>query len=181
MSDCPVVGGSDINPTNMVCTCLILFPSKKFLINCYVCTHLCNIIRFVLLVFRCLRQINSLRLGNLFRSPQRGRCHQSLKLERVKSSGCILPSKCSGTQCCARVGGGRKRTSKKRTWATSSAFTMQIMSRRGKRCLSGKPSTLTSAETLGSKVLAERPQTTRPELESDSLWGKIFFFNILLF
>lgn len=160
MSDCPVVGGSDINPTNMVSSglCLLTF----FQIVC-----------LKLNFCRCLHQINSRRLDNHFLFQRRDRRRQSLKLERKKSSGCIPLSKCSGTQCCARAGGGRTKTSRRRTWATSSAFTMQIMNRRGRRCWSGKPSMLTSAETLGSKALVEKLQTTHLEQELGSSWGKI--------
>lgn len=83
-----------------------------------------------------------------FPCPPTAKLQQSRRWPKTVafSFGSIPANRCFGTPCYARDGAGRRRTSPRRIWATSSASTTPIMNRPGRRCWSGKRCMLRSVE-----------------------------------
>ena len=67
-------------------------------------------------------------------SPPTGRSPPSPRpAAATERRGCIPPSRCSGTPCSGRGGGGRTMTSRRIPWRPSSGYTTPTTRRRGRR------------------------------------------------
>lgn len=156
--DCPVDHG-DINPYNMVSS------ASSFTQNSFNEWNCCC---------RCHRQIKIQRQGNRSHCQHNAkrRVYQKQQKTEQKNFGFIQVSKCSGTQCCARVGNGRKMTSTKKTWITLLKFITRITNKLGKKYWNGRRSMQRNAEIQDLRASVEKPKITAHALVSDNCLGK---------